>query len=99
MDQCTREVRNANWKAIIAACQSRPATKTVKQWLSENNVREKAYYYHQRKLRQAAFEQMQGAAVPLPQDSASSNELSFVEISCPVGINSGSTALESFHPD
>jgi len=100
MDQCTKVVRETNWKAIISACQSRPATKTVKQWLAENNVREKAYYYHQRKLRKAAFEQMQeSTTIPLPQVSTSSNELGFVEIPCPVGIESGNTALESFHPD
>lgn len=45
MDKITHEVRLANWKQIILQCSSRPEGQTVKQWLAENGLKEKSYYY------------------------------------------------------
>ena len=55
MDQTTHEIRLANWTAIIEQCQARPTDQTAKQWLAENNISEKQYYYWLRKLRKAAI--------------------------------------------
>lgn len=59
MDQTTHNVRRANWLTIIAQCQERPEGISAKQWLSDNGVKEKAYYYWLRKFRKEACEQMQ----------------------------------------
>ena len=59
MDQSTHDVRRASWLNIITECQQRPVNVTVKQWLSDNGVKEKAYYYWLRKFRREACEQIQ----------------------------------------
>ena len=55
MDQTTHEVRLANWKTIIEQCQERPKGQTARQWLAENNIPEKQYYYWLRRVRKSAF--------------------------------------------
>ena len=79
MDQTTHNVRRANWLAIITQCQERPEGISVKQWLSDNGVKEKAYYYWLRKFRKEAYEQMQPPAV----NENPGNEIAFTEISIP----------------
>ena len=59
MDQSTHNVRRANWLNIITACQQRPVNVSVRQWLADNGVKEKAYYYWLRKFRREACEQIQ----------------------------------------
>ncbi|MDO4649728.1 MAG: IS66 family insertion sequence element accessory protein TnpB [Eubacteriales bacterium] len=59
MDPTTMEVRKAQWAQIINACQARPVGTTVKQWLLDNEIPEKRYYYWQRKLREDAYEMLQ----------------------------------------
>ena len=54
MDTCTHEVRLNQWKLIIEQCQSRPDRQTAKQWLVENGIREKTYYYWLRRIRKEA---------------------------------------------
>ena len=51
MDQLTHTVRRSNWINIIRQCQDRPAGTTAKQWLAENDISEKSYYYWLRKIR------------------------------------------------
>ena len=74
MDQLTHTVRRSNWINIIQQCQDRPAGTTAKQWLAENDISEKSYYYWLRKIRREVCEQ-EG----LP-DATSPSEISFVEI-------------------
>lgn len=74
MDQSTHAVRKANWINIIQQCLDRPANTTVKQWLVENGISEKSYYYWLRKIRREACEQGY-----LPQVTSQS-EVSFVEV-------------------
>lgn len=50
MDQITHNVRGAQWLEIVTQCQNRSEGITVKQWLSDNGIKEKAYYYWLRKL-------------------------------------------------
>ena len=78
MDQLTHNVRRTNWLNIITECQQRPADVTAKQWLSDNGIKEKAYYYWLRKFRRETSEQMNLPAVTAPA------ELAFAEISIPV---------------
>ena len=59
MDKTTYQVRCANWKSVIEQCQARPEGQSAKQWLAENNVSEKKYYYWLRKLRKEAYDEMQ----------------------------------------
>lgn len=59
MDQLTHNVRRANWLNIINQCQERPANVTVRQWLKDNDIKEKTYYYWLRKFRKESYDQMQ----------------------------------------
>ena len=74
MDQLTNTVRRSNWINIIRQCQDRPAGTTAKQWLAENDISEKSYYYWLRKIRREVCEQ-EGL-----QEDTNPSALSFVEI-------------------
>ena len=74
MDQLTHTVRRSNWINIIRQCQDRPAGTTAKQWLAENDISEKSYYYWLRKIRREVCEQEGLQEVTTP------SALSFVEI-------------------
>lgn len=76
MDITTHEMRSANWKTIIQNCQARPDGVTVKQWLVEQGVSEKSYYYWQRKFRQKAYQIMTKGSTPEPVSTG----LAFAEI-------------------
>lgn len=58
MDQSTHDVRRANWLNIITECQQRSAGISAKQWLTDNGIQERTYYYWQRKFRREACEQI-----------------------------------------
>mgnify|MGYP004678837409 FL=1 len=77
MDQLTHEVRRNNWMNIINQCQNRPANMTAKQWLADNGISDKSYYYWLRKIRLEAYEQLNAPAV------TQSTEVSFAEIPLP----------------
>lgn len=79
MDQTTHNVRRANWLTIITQCQERPEGISVKQWLSDNGVKEKAYYYWLRKFRKEAYEQMQ---LPVTNENPGT-AIAFTEITMP----------------
>ena len=78
MDQLTHNVRRSNWINIIRQCQDRPAGTTAKQWLVENDISEKSYYYWLRKSRKEAYGQMQ-----MPP-AASSSEITYTENHVPL---------------
>ena len=83
MDQCTKEVRLQNWKNIISECQARPGSQTAKQWMDEHNICEQTYYVWQRRIRQAAYDEMTSMQDSL-QDASSKAEVAFTEIQVPV---------------
>lgn len=56
MDKITHEVRLANWADIIKRCQERPEGQSAKQWIADNGINEKTYYYWQRRVRMELFE-------------------------------------------
>lgn len=78
MDQSAHNVRRISWLNIITECQQRPVNVSVKQWLADNGVKEKAYYYWLRKFRREACEQIQLPAAAAPA------EVSFAEFPVPV---------------
>ena len=78
MDSLTHNVRRANWLNIINQCQERPANITVRQWLKDNDIKEKSYYYWLRKFRKESYDQMQ-----LPAATEEPAEISFVEFVAP----------------
>lgn len=45
MDQITHDVRSPQWLEIITQCQNRPEGTTAKQWMADNGISEKSYYY------------------------------------------------------
>lgn len=79
MDKTTHQVRHAQWTRIIEACNQRPSGMTAKQWLADNNISEKSYYYWQRKIRKGLTDT---SAVP-----ACNNEITFAEITNPCMSN------------
>ena len=74
MDQLTHIVRRSNWINVIRQSQDRPAVTTANQWLAENGISEKSYYYWHRKIRRKVCEQ--GG---LPEIS-SPFEVSFIKV-------------------
>ena len=50
MDQITHTVRRSMWQGILLQCQNRPCGMSAKQWMIENDINEKSFYYWQRKL-------------------------------------------------
>lgn len=79
MDQTTHNVRRANWLTIIIQCLERPEGISVKQWLSDNGVKEKAYYYWLRNFRKEAYAQMQSPGT----NENPGTEIAFTEITIP----------------
>ena len=73
MVQITHDVRRANWLSIIRQCQSRPEGMTAKQWMADNGIRSKSYYYWLRKFRKESYESMQPC-----------NDITFHEMQFPV---------------
>ena len=80
MDQSTHDVRRANWLNIITECQQRPDGVSTKQWLSDNGIKEKAYYYWLLKFRWEACGQIQLPVV------TTQTEVSFAEFHVPAPV-------------
>ena len=91
MDKITHEIRIANWKSVIEQCQARPKGQSAKQWLADNGIPEKNYYYWQRKIRQETYALIQKNAAPV----AASEAVTFTELAFD-GSKQGSS---SFRPD
>ena len=82
MDQITHTVRRSMWQDILLQCQNRPYGMSAKQWMIENNINEKTYYYWQRKLRKESFKDHSSDMGELPP-LKSREELSFIELTKP----------------
>lgn len=93
MDQLTHNVRRANWLNIVNQCQERPANITVRQWLKDNDIKEKSYYYWLRKFRKESYDRMQ-----LPTVAEEPTENSFVEFAAPTLEKVVSTQNSSIQP-
>ena len=93
MDRITHEMRMANWKPIVEACHARPEGQSAKQWLAQNNINEKQFYYWQRRLREDAYFCQKSESLPA---ISSTMDFSFTEIS--LG-NLTQNSEKSFVPD
>ena len=80
MDPSTNSIRLAHWKTIIESCQARPEGISARQWLADNKVPEKQYYYWLRKVRRIACGEMTNS---LPAFSGSRSVVAFAEIPVP----------------
>lgn len=76
MDNTTHQVRLAQWTQIVEGCNCRPEGMTAKQWLKDNNISEKSYYYWQRRVRKEILSKNTDS-VPAISDR---NEITFAEI-------------------
>ncbi|HUM84988.1 MAG TPA: IS66 family insertion sequence element accessory protein TnpB [Lachnospiraceae bacterium] len=97
MDQTTHEVRLEQWKEVVLRCQKRPDGMSARQWLKDNDVREKKYYYWLRRIRKSAYEQsVQSGSLPaVRQDSG----VAFAEFPVPAQDKEGSGSADgAFHP-
>lgn len=73
MDQITTDERTADWVSIIKQCQNRPEGQTAKQWLEENGISSKKYYYWLRKIRNQVYNETIGS---LPVENENNRILS-----------------------
>lgn len=95
MDKTTHEIRIANWKAILEQCHTRPEGQTVKQWLAEQGISEKSYYYWQRKIRKNVYEQIKPSQLSAVQVKSS---VTFAELPVQPFVNQ-EAASSAFQPD
>lgn len=94
MDQITHNVRRTQWLSIINACQNRSEGTTVKAWLAENGIKNKAYYYWLRKFRKEAYAKIESSTARQLPDTG----VSFAELSVPKSDQDNSFQL-TFNPD
>ena len=80
MDRISLQVRLVNWTKIIEQCNYRPAGTTAKQWLSENGISDKSYYYWLRKIRQEAFASKEAELPAINSFQESQPAVTFAEI-------------------
>ena len=71
--------REEHWRALMTACDQRPAGQSITDWLRDNGICKQTFYRWQRRFRGQATENSVDDAVCLP-GSAEKSELSFVEI-------------------
>lgn len=95
MDKTTHEVRLEQWKEIVRRCQARPENQTAKEWLAENGISDKRYYYWLRQIRREAYEEIKGESLPAALEASG---ITFAEVSfsgCPAHPDS----VQGFSPD
>ncbi len=95
MDKTTHEIRISNWRSIIEQCQARPEGQSAKQWLADNGISEKTYYYWQRKVRQETYALIRQDAVSPAIPASDTKSVTFAEIPYAAAPNN----LQPFTPD
>ena len=95
MDKTTHEIRIANWRSIIEQCQARPEGQSAKQWLADNGISEKTYYYWQRKVRQETYALIRQDAVSPAMPTSGTQSVTFAEIPYAAAPDN----LQPFTPD
>ena len=96
MDRITHQVRLANWTKIIEQCNNRPAGTTAKQWLSDNGISDKSYYYWLRKLRQEAYANAEKEFPAVRPSREQQPAVTFAEIPLP---NQPNAMTDTFRAD
>ena len=95
MDAFTHEVRLNQWKLIIEQCQSRPDGQTARQWLAENGIQEKTYYYWLRRVRKEVYSRLSNGSASLPA-MQEKGTVTFAEV--PMRPQQNPEILFSFQP-
>lgn len=95
MDKTTHEVRIAHWKEIVRNCQARPEGMSAKDWLVQNDVNCKQYYYWLRLIRLEAYEEMKACPLPATQNVS---QITFAEVPVPQKVPA-QPSLPGFQPD
>ena len=102
MDRSTHEVRLSHWKTVIEQCQARPEGMTARQWLQDNGIPNKQYYYWLRRVRRDLYQQAIPTAmttVPMtPPAQNESEEITFAEIPAS-SLMKESEGAAAFKPD
>ena len=80
MDQSS-EVHMASWRSIGKQCQYRPSGQSARQWLAENGVPEKQYYYWLRKIRSQSYQELKNQLPAVAFEQLPENH--FAEIPVP----------------
>lgn len=80
MDKLTHEIRLEQWKQIILLCKNRPKGQPAYQWLSDNGINSKSYYYWLRKIRKHTYEETATTALTSIKHSDSSSNITFAEM-------------------
>jgi len=78
MDQHTTDIRLAQWRQIIMECNRSSITK--REWCKQNGVREKSFFYWQRKIRKMAADSLGASIASLPAAMPDNNPGKFVEV-------------------
>ena len=95
MDKTTHEIRISNWRSIIEQCQARPEGQSAKQWLADNGISEKTYYYWQRRVRQETYALIKQDAVSPAIPALDTKSVTFAEIPYAAAPDN----LQPFAPD
>lgn len=78
MDCGSHYYRRAHWIKVVQACQNRPSDITAKQWLKDNGISDKSYYYWLKKFKTEKTSQVTQS---LPVRDCDAGGISFVEVS------------------
>lgn len=95
MDKTTHEIRISNWRSIIEQCQARPEGQSAKQWLADNGISEKTYYYWQRRVRQETYALIRQDTVSPAIPALDTKSVTFAEIPYAAAPDN----LQPFAPD
>ena len=99
MDSNTHEVRTANWKGIVAQCQSRPEGQTIANWCEQNNVNLNTYYYWQRRVRRAVYQEMTTALSSAPGSQEVSVSFAEIPVYPNADVHAANNPFQGFSPD
>lgn len=97
MDKLTHEIRLEQWKQIILQYQNRPKGQPAYQWLNDNGISSKSYYYWLRKIRKHTYEEADSTELASIKQTDSTSNVTFAEI--PFKYNDNSKEVpDSFQP-
>ena len=94
MDQTTHEVRLEQWTEVITQCQNRPDGQTAKEWLAENGISEKTYYYWLRKIRRKAYDGLEKEVPAVSQEPAPAEDFLTQEPATALTIRTRKSTIE-----
>lgn len=88
----------AHWKEVVSRCQARPEGQTAKDWMKENGINEKQYYYWLRRIRSEAYAEMKSRNLPEAASDQSAPAM-FAEIPVCQETAPAEDAVQEFRPD